>query len=92
MPAWFAGSVRNGTQLTGLTFGAFESASKEIWCKAMKNPCEEGMAIGRQAASQSPLHGSWILLTTILGSSMAFIDGTVVTVALPVLQGEALRY
>ncbi len=30
----------------------------------------------------------WILATTILGSSMAFIDGTVVNVALPVLQRE----
>src|SRR3954471_14611417 len=30
--------------------------------------------------------GHWILAATILGSSMAFIDGTVVNVALPVLQ------
>ena len=28
----------------------------------------------------------WILAATILGSSMAFIDGTVVNVALPALQ------
>ena len=52
----------------------------------IKNPCEEGMALGRQAAPQRSPHGAWILATTILGSSMAFIDGTVVTVALPVLQ------
>jgi len=32
--------------------------------------------------------GTWVLLATILGSSMAFIDGTVVNVALPVLQRE----
>ncbi|MES1258539.1 MAG: MFS transporter, partial [Acidobacteriota bacterium] len=31
-------------------------------------------------------NGSWILAATILGSSMAFIDGTVVNVALPALQ------
>jgi EmrB/QacA subfamily drug resistance transporter len=31
---------------------------------------------------------SWILATSILGSSMAFVDGTVVNVALPVLQGD----
>jgi EmrB/QacA subfamily drug resistance transporter len=31
-------------------------------------------------------HGRWILAATILGSAMAFIDGTVVNVALPVLQ------
>src|SRR3954451_4048229 len=30
--------------------------------------------------------GGWVLVTTILGSSMAFIDGTVVNVALPVMQ------
>jgi len=30
--------------------------------------------------------GVWVLIATILGSSMAFIDGTVVNVALPVLQ------
>jgi MFS family permease len=31
-------------------------------------------------------HGRWILVATILASSMAFIDGTVVNVALPFLQ------
>src|SRR5215472_12566464 len=32
--------------------------------------------------------GLWVLVATILGSSMAFIDGTVVNVALPVLQKQ----
>jgi EmrB/QacA subfamily drug resistance transporter len=32
--------------------------------------------------------GRWVLAATILGSSMAFIDGTVVNVALPVLQTD----
>ena len=32
--------------------------------------------------------GRWVLAATILGSSMAFIDGTVVNVALPALQGS----
>src|SRR5262249_11837016 len=31
-------------------------------------------------------NGPWVLAATILGSSMAFIDGTVVNVALPALQ------
>jgi EmrB/QacA subfamily drug resistance transporter len=31
-------------------------------------------------------NGVWVLVATILGSSMAFIDGTVVNVALPALQ------
>ena len=30
----------------------------------------------------------WILAATIVGASMAFIDSTVVNVALPVLQAE----
>jgi EmrB/QacA subfamily drug resistance transporter len=33
-----------------------------------------------------PQKGRWILAATILGSAMAFIDGTVINVALPVLQ------
>jgi EmrB/QacA subfamily drug resistance transporter len=36
--------------------------------------------------SGSQMSGPWILAATILGSSMAFIDGTVVNVALPALQ------
>lgn len=32
------------------------------------------------------MHGNWVLAATILGSSMAFIDSTAVTVALPALQ------
>jgi EmrB/QacA subfamily drug resistance transporter len=37
---------------------------------------------------RSPIQGRWILLATILGSGMAFIDSTVVNVALPVLQQD----
>ncbi|MGH3452506.1 MAG: MFS transporter, partial [Haloechinothrix sp.] len=36
----------------------------------------------------SPNVGRWVLAATILGSSMAFIDGTVVNVALPALQRD----
>jgi len=41
--------------------------------------------------SKAPAHataGLWVLTATILGTSMAFIDGTVVNVALPVVQRE----
>ncbi len=38
------------------------------------------------APASTPTSGSWILAATILGSSMAFIDGNVVNVALPALQ------
>ena len=37
---------------------------------------------------QHPARGPWILAAAILGSSLAFIDGTVVNVALPFLQKE----
>lgn len=52
-----------------------------------KPPCDE--AIIRSKATAAPCSksaGRWILAATILGSSMAFIDGTVVNVALPALQ------
>ena len=54
-----------------------------------KPPCDEA-AIRRFVSAQPTANGPWILAATILGSSMAFIDGTVVNVALPALQ-SALR-
>jgi len=39
-----------------------------------------------QAASIDENAGRWVLATTILGSSLTFIDGTVVKIALPILQ------
>jgi EmrB/QacA subfamily drug resistance transporter len=46
--------------------------------------------IGTQdgVASCSPADRRWILVATILGSSLAFMDGTVVNVALPTLQAN----
>lgn len=35
-----------------------------------------------------PANGPWILAATILGSSMVFVDGTVVAVALPAIQSS----
>jgi EmrB/QacA subfamily drug resistance transporter len=53
----------------------------------MKPPCDAAViASGRPAVSYQPKSGAWILGVTILGSSMAFIDSTVVNVALPALQ------
>jgi len=50
-----------------------------------KSPCEESAARVAQGAVE-PCRGPWVLIATILASSMAFIDGTVVNVALPALQ------
>src|SRR5215475_2149649 len=54
-----------------------------------KQPCEEVGALAKNPAVPcSPKAAPWVLAATILGSSMAFIDGTVVNVALPALQKD----
>ena len=55
----------------------------------MKQPCDEtviraGVLGARCAETSRP----WVLAATILGSSIAFIDSTVVNVALPALQSN----
>ena len=53
----------------------------------MKTPCDEAVIDSGHPATPCAAHaGPWILAVTILGSSMAFIDSTVVNVALPALQ------
>src|SRR5438445_8726830 len=56
---------------------------------SMRPPCDE--AVIRSVDAGSPCRAEargWILAATILGSSMAFIDSTVVNVALPALQAS----
>src|SRR5947207_240056 len=55
----------------------------------MRPPCDE--AVIRSVDAEAPCRAEargWILAATILGSSMAFIDSTVVNVALPALQAS----
>ncbi len=55
----------------------------------LRHPCDE--AVVRSATDVKDCGtaiGRWVLLAAILGSSITFIDGTVVNVALPVLQSE----
>src|SRR6202049_4633105 len=53
----------------------------------MKAPCDEAaIRTGDVEVPCGAKARSWILAATILASSMAFIDGTVVNVALPALQ------
>jgi len=53
------------------------------------SPCDEAIIRAREAAKPcSKSSGRWILAATILASSMVFIDGTVVNVALPALQAQ----
>src|ERR1041385_2196969 len=54
----------------------------------IKSPCDETFVTTRKAATTDcgKAQRRWTLAATIVGSSMVFIDGTVVNVALPVLQ------
>lgn len=55
----------------------------------MKQPCDEAVIrAGLSAVPCGSKSAPWVLAATILGSSMAFIDGTVVNVALPALQSS----
>ena len=45
-----------------------------------KPPCDEASILAQPCAEPSAANGGRVLATTILGSSMAFIDGTVVNV------------
>src|SRR6202050_4343362 len=49
-------------------------------------PCDQAAILAGSCEHRITTNGPWILVATILGSSMAFIDGTVVNVALPALQ------
>src|SRR5215471_9769506 len=51
-------------------------------------PYSLGRARAKDAGPFDPAVGRWVLAASVLGSGMAFIDGNVVSVALPVLQGE----
>src|SRR5436305_3930493 len=54
----------------------------------LRRPCDDGVMSSREAANTrcGKAQRRWTLAATILGSSMVFIDGTVVNVALPALQ------
>jgi EmrB/QacA subfamily drug resistance transporter len=55
----------------------------------MKPPCDEAVIESTHASVPCAEEAApWVLAATILGSSMAFIDSTVVNVALPALQSS----
>jgi len=52
-----------------------------------RSPCDEGVIRSGEASAPCSLTSEpWILAATIIGSAMAFIDGTVANVALPQIQ------
>src|SRR5437588_792193 len=54
-----------------------------------RQPCDEGILksalFSRDCAKAT---GPWVLAAAILGSTITFVDGTVVNVVLPILQSE----
>src|SRR5690606_4011887 len=56
----------------------------------VRPPCDEGVILtaDRETRGAPPSARPWVLAATILGSSIAFIDGSVVGVALPMMQAE----
>lgn len=57
--------------------------------EATKQPCDEGVILAGEAVRPVPVSaGLWVLAATILGSSMVFINGSTVNVALPAFQRE----
>lgn len=56
----------------------------------LRAPCDEVAICSQSMGVVNKGCEKWVLIATILGSSMAFIDGTIVNVALPAIQ-EALH-
>lgn len=55
----------------------------------MKPPCDEGVIYSQTETSPCRRERAvWVLAATIVASSMAFIDSTIVNVALPALQSS----
>ena len=55
----------------------------------MRPPCDDAIILSGYTDSPCrPEAGPWILAATVLGSTMAFVDSTVVNVALPALQSN----
>src|SRR5262245_59740457 len=72
---------------------AIRNTQHGYWGMRMANifkpPCDAGVIRSRPATAPCTASAEpWVLAATILGSSMAFIDGTVVNVALPALQRD----
>lgn len=72
--------------------GTHAAVSYKPWIMlstAVRGPCDE--AAIRHGAAATPCTTAakrWVLIAAIIGSSMAFIDGTVVNVALPAIQRD----
>ena len=55
---------------------------------ATAGPCDRGIPAGTAPAGEETAHPTGTLAATILGSSLAFIDGSVVNVGLPAIERD----
>ena len=57
---------------------------------SVRSPCDQGVILAGTPTTPDCAERArpWVLATAILGSSMAFIDGSVVNVALPAIQAD----
>src|SRR3990170_434232 len=54
-----------------------------------KPPCDEGVIRSGKGEAPCPSTSEpWVLAATIIASGMGFMDGTIINVALPVIQEE----
>jgi EmrB/QacA subfamily drug resistance transporter len=53
-----------------------------------RSPCDEGVIRAAAAHAGAGRARPWVLVATILGSSLVFVDGSVVNVALPAIQAD----
>jgi EmrB/QacA subfamily drug resistance transporter len=76
---------REGDKRTRLGYGLPE---KPVIVAALQ-PCDEGVIRGTQTAAPCrPASRPWVIATASLGSGMAFLDSTVLNVALPAVQTD----
>lgn len=57
---------------------------------SIRGPCDAGQVQSARATVQplTPTHKRWVLIATVLGSSLTFIDGSALGVALPAIQRD----
>ena len=66
-----------------------EAQKGQLMANIGRPPCDAGVVLtSRASAPCAPASAPWVLAATIIGSAMAFIDGTVVNVALPQIQAR----
>ena len=66
-----------------------ESLSEDPIVPAVLQPCDIGVIHGTRISSPcQPSSRPWIIAAASLGSGMAFLDSTILNVALPALQSD----